>query len=95
MYCDGLKLADSLVWHQVLHVWDKNRDDELLEYLMCTEDYYIAINSINATIDKSIIEHGQPKDKTIQFMFFLAKCSNHSIIIEEIFEKHLIYDKPR
>jgi len=87
--------ADSLIWHNVARLWDDKDDDILLQYLMCTEDYYIATQSFNSLQDKSIIKNLQRRDKALHFMYFIAKYANHSIIIEDILDEILAEKRPK
>ncbi|XP_012228324.1 aminopeptidase N-like [Linepithema humile] len=88
-FCTGVITGDSLIWHNAARAWDEERDDALLEYLMCSEDYYIATQSFRTLNDESIIKHSQLKDNVMHYMYFLAKYSNHTIIIDDIFEEIL------
>lgn len=90
-------MADKWIWHHVVHIWDEERDDTLLQYLMCSEDYYIATKFFRTLKDKSIVKNAQARDNdAIHFMFFLEKYANHTAVLENILDdKFLVEKKPR
>ncbi|XP_012228236.2 glutamyl aminopeptidase-like [Linepithema humile] len=93
-YCEGMVMGNSMTWHNVAYAWDEERDDALLEYLTCSNDFYIALNSFRTLKDTSIIKNAQPKDHVIHFMFFLAKYANHTAIIDDMLNDILTDDRP-
>nr|XP_012228239.1 PREDICTED: aminopeptidase N-like isoform X2 [Linepithema humile] len=93
-YCEGIAMGDSFMWRSAARAWDEERDDALLEYLMCTNDFTTAINSFGTLKNTELIKHAQFRDDVIYYMYFLAKYANHTIIIDDILEEILTERRP-
>lgn len=91
-YCFGLAYANQTTWNKMLHIYEREPNNELGEMLSCVEDPSIIIRYLNIITSNTTLFN----DERQRFVFkiILGKHARNDLILDYILEN---YDtlKPR
>jgi hypothetical protein len=85
-FCNGLKLAGSQIWYQILDMWRAKRDKRILQLLACSEDPDIICNYLKLPMSDGNITKMKPVDHANSFLFIVARHARNDAVLKFILD---------